>query len=87
MPSPCAVYTRQEVFEALQSISKRDRELILTFMRSLAQNLFQEGDYADEDETGRPNQIRIVGRYAVTFWADHAAREMRVTNLLNADAP
>jgi hypothetical protein len=34
---------------------------------------------------GRIIRIKIVGSYAVTFWADHAAREIKITDIRSAD--
>jgi len=66
---------------------RRERKSILHFLDHLASDPFQEGDFQENDNDGRVVQIKIIGRYALTFWADHAAREVRVTEIAEADVP
>lgn len=40
-----------------------------------------ESDWTVEDSTGRTHYRLAVGRYLVTFWSDHAAREVRIVKL------
>ena len=63
----------------------RDRARILDFIDSLADIPHQVGDYEEPDKDGRPVQIKIIGAYALTFWADHAVKEVRVTHIDRAD--
>jgi hypothetical protein len=63
----------------------QDRQKILSFLDSLCSNPFQKGDYEEWDEVDRPVQIKIIGKYALTFWADHAASEVKVTRIEKAD--
>jgi mRNA-degrading endonuclease RelE of RelBE toxin-antitoxin system len=64
---------------------KRDRERMLSFLEGLAENPFVRGDYEEQDEAGRPIQIKIMGKYAMTYWVDHAVKEVKVTRLELAD--
>lgn len=74
-------------FELLEVVPKRgpQQQKILHFIRSLAENPFVEGDFADQDGTSRTRQIKIVGNYAITFWADHPARTVMVVDICLAD--
>ena len=65
--------------------TKREREMILRFLDSLAADPWKGGDYQEQDEAGRPVQIRLVGRFALTYWADHAVKEVKVTKIEKAD--
>ena len=58
---------------------------MLAFLESLSGNPSQTGDYEEKDDVGRPVQIKILGDYALTFWADHAVREVKVTKVEKAD--
>jgi hypothetical protein len=58
-----------------------ERRLLLKFCDQLRSNPDQQGDYQELDLTGRPLQVRIVGNWAVTFWADHAVKELRVVRI------
>ena len=44
-----------------------------------------KGDYEETDEVGRPVQIKVVGFYALTYWADHAVSEIKVIKVEKAD--
>ena len=39
------------------------------------------GDYAELDNTGRELQVAVLAAVAITYWADHAAREVRVLRI------
>jgi hypothetical protein len=69
----------------LRPSSARDREAILRFLEGLAENPFRLGDYQESDQMGRPLQIKIVGKLAFTYWADHAVQEVKVTKIEKAD--
>lgn len=58
---------------------------ILRFIQSLAENSFIEGDFKDKDETFRTRQIKIIGDYAITYWADHPAKTVMVVDISLAD--
>lgn len=55
------------------------------FIDSLAADPFKAGDYAEADETGRSIQVKVIGRFAVAYWTDHAAQEIRVVEVLAPD--
>ena len=69
----------------LQKPSRRDRDLILRFLENLRGNPFGKGDYEERDEVERPVQIKVIGKYARTYWADHAVKEVKVTKIELAD--
>jgi len=73
--------------EALQMKSppRAERERILSFLESLANHPELSGDYAEHDDAGRSVQIKIVGDFALTYWADHAVKEVKVTKIEKAD--
>jgi len=64
---------------------RRERIRILRFLDELGSDPFQEGDFQEKDRDGRVVQIKIIEHYALTFWADHAAKEVRVTQITEAD--
>jgi mRNA-degrading endonuclease RelE of RelBE toxin-antitoxin system len=73
--------------EALQmkQPSRANRERILSFLESLANHPKIYGDYTELDEAGRSVQIKIIGDFALTYWADHAVKEIKVTKIEKAD--
>jgi hypothetical protein len=78
------LYIRREVFQVLEDVSESAREKTLRFMEILSVDPFREGDFASHDDTGRKVQVKLVGEYALYYWADHAAREVRLLDLVDA---
>lgn len=66
-------------------VGKAQRQKMMDFIRNLEGAPFTEGDYVDHDPSARERQIKIVGKYAVTYWADHAARIVMVVDVCPAD--
>ena len=67
--------------------ARRDRDRILRFLEQLGRTPGQRGDYEELDEVGRSVQIKVIGKYALTYWADHAVKEVKVTRIEPADRP
>jgi hypothetical protein len=78
------VLVTHEVF-SLQKPKARESALILGFLDRLAESPFQTGDYEEKDEVGRPVQIKIIGSFALSFWADHVSKEVKVIKIEKAD--
>jgi len=41
----------------------------------------QGGDYATRDGTGREIQHLAIDEWHISFWTDHAVRELRITEI------
>jgi hypothetical protein len=80
-----ALHVRHEVYEAIRNSSRTARDRALAFIESLCADPFHSGDYSEPDATGRDCQVKILGQYALFFWADHAVKEVRVIDLIDAD--
>jgi hypothetical protein len=74
-------------FLKLARPSRHDRDQLLSFLEALEKNPFQLGDFEEPDDVGRSIQIKIIGAYAVSFWADHAVKEVKVVKIEKADRP
>ncbi len=81
---PYSVFLNEAALTAAPR-SGLQRERVMNFVRSLAGNPNMIGDFSEKDGAGRTVQIKIVGRYAVTFWADHAVSEVKITHIKPAD--
>ena len=81
---PYAIYINEA---ALASAPKSggQRQKVMDFIRSLADNPNAIGDFSEKDGAGRTMQVKVIGRYALTFWADHAVSEIKVTHIKLAD--
>jgi hypothetical protein len=58
---------------------------ILSFLEKLANRPELSGDYQEQDDVGRSVQIKIIADYALTYFADHAVKEVKVTKIEKAD--
>lgn len=67
------------------SAKKKDRIALLDYFEQLARHPSTETDWVVQDETGRPNYRAAVGRFLVTFWTDHAVREVRIVKIERLD--
>ena len=63
-----AVFINEQALAAAPR-SGTQRETVMRFVRSLADNPNTAGDFPEKDNTGRIIQVKVIGRYAVTFWA------------------
>lgn len=79
-----AVYINQAALDSAPK-SGTQRKLVMDFVRSLAENPNFTGDFSEKDDTDRTLYVKVVGRFAVTFWADHAVCEVKVTHIKPAD--
>jgi hypothetical protein len=80
----CAVFINEAAL-ATAPRSGIQREMVMKFIRSLAEYPNICGDFTERDGTDRTIQVKVVGRYANTFWADHAVLEVKVTHIQPAD--
>jgi hypothetical protein len=78
------IFVRHEVYQILQRVSADDRDRFCDFVESLADDPFRAGDATTRDDTGRVVQVKMLGRFALFYWADHAAKEVRVVDLTHA---
>lgn len=58
----------------------RQRELITLVFR-LALLPSQIGDYTTVDDTGCVLQNILLGSWHITYWADHAIKELRIVDI------
>jgi len=79
-----SVFLHLDLLSVVPSRGKQ-RKLIMDFVRMLAHNPETLGDFTDQDESLRTRQIRIIGDYAVTYWADHAVKSVMIVNVKPAD--
>jgi hypothetical protein len=81
---PYAVYINQKALASAPR-SGTQRTLVMGFIYSLGGNPFINGDFSETEHIGRQVQVKVVGRYAITYWADHAVCEVKVTHIKPAD--
>jgi len=80
-----SLFLRAEAIEALKTTRGQQRRQISTFIDLLGTNPNMIGDYPEMDDNGRRLEIKVIGRFAITFWTDHAAKEIKVLDIRPAD--
>ena len=78
------VYINQEALLTAPR-SGPQRRAVMDFVASLSSNPYSRGDFAEKDDVGRDVFVKVVGRFAITYWADHAVCEVKVTHIRRAD--
>ena len=58
-----------------------DQEALLSEFRGLAKEPQREGDLVVTSLAGRVEQVAQRGRFLINYWADHGAKEVRITVL------
>jgi hypothetical protein len=79
-----SVYLHLELLEVVPARGEQ-RRLIMAFVRSLADNPHTPCDFTDRDESLRTRQIKIIGRYAVTYWVDDPVKAVMIVSVDVAD--
>ena len=80
-----SIFLRLESIEILKAARGQQRSQITAFIDSLSSNPNENGDYTETDDADRDIEIKIVGKFAVTYWADHAVKEIKVVDIRRAD--
>ena len=69
----------------IEQIKKETESLSFSQQRELAAFLVQLRNRQNHDGVGRALEVKIIGAHAVTFWADHAAKEIKVIQVQLTD--
>lgn len=64
---PYTVFINEQALAAAPR-SGTQLESVMRFIRALADNPNTAGDFTEKDNANRVLQVKIIGRYAVTFW-------------------
>lgn len=83
MPSPFAFepVLSGKASSFLVGLSRTKQKQVLRLLFQLAEHPTQLGDYATREDGGREIQHLMVGDWHFSFWADHAVRELRITEI------
>jgi len=75
------VVFHRTVVNFLLSRPSRERRQFVQFFDGLSNDPFQTGEFEITDVTGRQLQVRRIGGARVTFWSDHAVKEVHITDI------
>ncbi len=69
------------VAEDLLALPARQREQFIQIFRRLANDPYQTGETFFRDSSAREIQKKFFGRWLVSFWPDHAVKELRIVGI------
>lgn len=70
-----------EAVHAFTVQTVRERERLLRIFDGLALHPFEAGDYREPGLAARDYEVKLFGDLLVTWWVDHAVKEVRVVRL------
>jgi len=82
MVDPYAVFLNRPAHEALIRLKGEKRRAIDKFIDYLSDNPFEEGDFSECDKVGRIVHCKIIGVLAITYYPDHAVKELKIIELV-----
>jgi hypothetical protein len=76
-------YVLSEVASAFAfRLPRAEQQRLATACRLLASMPHSEGDYTTTDHTGRVLQNLLIDDWVLTYWADDAVKELRITEVV-----
>ena len=82
MSDSYAIFLNRPVYEALIRLKGNKKKAIEKFIDYLSDNPFDEGDFTESDESGRLVHCKIIRDYAITYFPDHAVKELKIIELV-----
>jgi hypothetical protein len=75
------VVMQSATVERLMACSRPVRQTLMDQLIRLAANPFTKGQRSVVDLSGREHQVMVAGPWEVTYWPDHAMKELRIVRL------
>lgn len=79
------IFLRMEAVDSFKAVRGLQRQQISLFIDSLADEPNRPGDFSERDDSGRQIEIKVLGQFAITYWTDHAVREVKILDIRKAD--
>ena len=70
-----------EVIEGLDAFTAKQRLEVFGIIRRLLQNPNASGDWQALAEDGRELEVKVFGRWQITYWLDSPVWELRVVEV------
>jgi len=71
----------EEVLSLLLACRAPERRQLLQALDVLRLNPFQRGDYTEKDNTSRELQVKVFGRFLISYWPDSFVSELRIVDI------
>jgi len=78
---PYAYALGAEAVHAFTAQGVKEREKLLQIFDGVALHPFDPGDFREPGLTGREYEVKLFDDLLVTWWVDHAAKEVRIVRL------
>jgi hypothetical protein len=65
----------------LVAVSRPQQRRLVVILDGLKTAPFRLGDFQQRDAAGRLHEVALIDDWLVTYWSDHAAREVRIVGL------
>lgn len=72
---------QSDAFRLVMNRRAAERDRLDDFFISLAADPYRKGDFQEVDADGRKVEVVSQGKFLVTYWADHAVKEVRITRI------
>ena len=82
MPEGYQSHLSLEAVAFVVALPKRKQRRVLDLADQIATQPFKIGDYTTVDAVGRAVENLLLEGYLFTYWVDHAAREVRISEIL-----
>ena len=73
-----------EALQFLLALRASERRLLDCAFQFLVDHPHFSSGYQERDGDGRLTEILLRGRFAITFWTDHAVKEVRIVRVEEA---
>jgi len=65
----------------LVAAARGDQRKLAVILDDVKAAPFRPGDLQERDAQGRVHEVLVFGDWLVTYWPDHAGRELRIVRL------
>ncbi|OHE77932.1 MAG: hypothetical protein A3G75_04650 [Verrucomicrobia bacterium RIFCSPLOWO2_12_FULL_64_8] len=66
----------------IASLPRRQQQKVLDLVEQIGRHPFQIGDYRMRDASGREVENLLIEGFLFTYWVDHAAKEVRISEII-----
>ncbi len=67
--------------ESIMALSRRQQRQAMQGIKSVAQHPFVPSDFSTTDTEGRTVEHRLIDAFVFSYWVDHAARHVMITEI------
>jgi hypothetical protein len=81
-----ALVLSEPATRTLVTATRAEQRRLAVILDQMKADPFRQGDLRESDAQGRVNEVVVAGEWIVTYWPDHAVRELRIIRLEQVEA-